>query len=200
MCLDPTLEKVRKLAERARRIVAEDPDMSDVHLDYGAKTPTLHLVLDQERLRLIGLTPKDAGLQLQTLLIGTTTTQVRENLRSVDVLVRSPGDRPLTRSQNIDDLTLTTKSGAAVPLSQVAHLETRMEQPVLKRYDRQTYITVEGNVRDGIQPPRRQTRRGGSGVQRQDRLRRLDHDGGQRHRQRGGVRGVVHAGCPLTAG
>ena len=150
--LGPNLDRVRGFAEQARAIMSEDPDMSDVHLDFGDKVPTLHLVLDQERLRLIGLTPMDAGQQLQVLLQGTSATQVRENLRSVDVLVRSPGiDRH--QIQNIDDLTLTTKSGAAVPVSQVARLETRMEQPVLKRYDRQTYITVEGNVRDGIQPP-----------------------------------------------
>jgi multidrug efflux pump subunit AcrB len=148
----PNLDRVRAIAEKVRDIVAMEPDMVDAHLDWGQLTPTLHLVLDQERLRLIGLTPKDAALQLQALLNGNPVTQVRENLRSVDVLVRSP-DIDRHAIQGIDDLTLTTSQGVAVPLSQVAHLETRMETAELKRYDRETYIAVEGDVRDGVQPP-----------------------------------------------
>ena len=79
-------------------------------------------------------------------------TQVREDLRSVDVLVRSP-DIDRHAIQALNDLTVTNKQGTAVPLSQVAHLETRMEAAELKRYDRQTYIAVEGDVMDGVQPP-----------------------------------------------
>lgn len=148
----PDLKQVRTIAEEVRGIMAANPDMVDSHLDWGMLTPTLHLVLDQERLRLLGLTPKDASQQLQALLNGNPVTQVRENLRSVDVLVRSP-DIDRHAIQDIADLTLTNASGIAVPLSQLAHLETRMEASELKRYDRQTYIAVEGDVRDGIQPP-----------------------------------------------
>lgn len=150
--IGPDLDQIRAIAEQARDIIAENPDMVGTHLDWGMLTPTLHLVLDEERLRLIGLTPKSAAQQLQVLLNGTSVTQVRENLRSVDVLVRSP-DADRHGIQRIDDLTLTTQDGKAIPLSQVAHVETRMETPELLRYDRQTYISVEGDVRDGVQPP-----------------------------------------------
>lgn len=78
--------------------------------------------------------------------------QVRENLRTVDVLLRSPG--PERRSHgDIGDLTLATKGGRQVPLSQVAHLESRTEDAVLKRYDRETSIRVQGDLIDGRQPP-----------------------------------------------
>ena len=70
--------------------MAANPNLRLVHLDWGDKTPNLRLAFDQERLRLIGLTPKEAGQQLQNYLNGTPATQVRENLRSVDVLLRSP--------------------------------------------------------------------------------------------------------------
>ena len=148
----PDVDRLRGIAEAARDIVGRDPDMFGTHLDWGFRTPTLRLVLDQERLRLIGLNPTDAARQLRTLLNGNPVTQVRENLRSVDVVVRSP-DVDRRELQGVGDLTLTTADGRAVPLSQVAHLETRMEASELKRYDRQTYIAVEGDVRDGVQPP-----------------------------------------------
>ena len=148
----PDLDVIRGLAAEVREVMAANPNMRLVHLDWGNRTPSLRLALDQERLRLIGLTPKEAGQQLQSYLNGTPATQVRENLRSVDVLLRSPG--PERRSLGeIGDLTLATKDGRQVPVSQVARLESTSEDAVLKRYNRETYIRVQGDVRDGRQPP-----------------------------------------------
>lgn len=148
----PDPDVIRGIAAEVRDVMTANPNMRLVHLDWGNKTPSLHLVLDQERLRLIGLTPKEAGQQLQSYLNGTPATQMRENLRSVDVLLRSPG--PERRSLGeIGDLTLTTHDGRQVPLSQVARLESRNEDAVLKRYNRETYIRVQGDVLDGKQPP-----------------------------------------------
>ncbi|KQS74276.1 multidrug transporter [Methylobacterium sp. Leaf361] len=150
--MGPDPDVIRGIADQVRDVMMANPNMRLVHLDWGDKTPSQHLVLDQERLRLIGLTPKEAGLQLQSYLNGTPATQVRENLRSVDVLLRSPG--PERRSLgDIGDLTLTTHDGRQVPVSQVAHLESRTEDAVLKRYNRETYIRVQGDVLDGKQPP-----------------------------------------------
>ncbi len=148
----PDLDVIRRIADEVQAVVEANPNMRLTHLDWGNKTPSLHLVLDQERLRLIGLTPKDAALQLQTMLNGTSVTQVRENLRTVDVLVRSPQAERQTLAA-IGDLVLATKDGGQVPVLQVAHLETRSEDAALKRYDRELYIAVEGDVRDGSQPP-----------------------------------------------
>ncbi|MGV7029658.1 efflux RND transporter permease subunit [Methylobacterium symbioticum] len=143
---------IRGIAAEVRDVMMANPNMRLVHLDWGDRTPSLHLALDQERLRLIGLTPKEAGQQLQSYLNGTPATQVRENQRAVDVLLRSPG--PERRSLgDIGDLTLTTHDGRQVPVSQVAHLESRNEDAVLKRYNRETYIRVQGDVLDGKQPP-----------------------------------------------
>lgn len=148
----PDLDVIRGIAAEIREVMAANPNLRLVHLDWGDKTPNLRLAFDQERLRLIGLTPKEAGQQLQNYLNGTPATQVRENLRSVDVLLRSPG--PERRSLGeIGDLTLATKDGRQVPVSQVARLESTSEDAVLKRYNRETYIRVQGDVIDGKQPP-----------------------------------------------
>src|SRR5882762_2637206 len=146
------LVEIRRIATEVRDVMADNANLRLVHLDWSDRTPNLHVALDQERLRLIGLTPKDAALQLATVFNGTPATQVREGLRIVDVLVRAPSaERHGLR--DIDDVTLTTAGGRSVPLSQVGHLDTRAENAVLKRYDRETYIAVEGDVVDGKQPP-----------------------------------------------
>ncbi len=148
----PDLDKVRDIAEQVRVVMIQNPDMRDVHMDWGNRTPTVHLSLDQERLRQLGLSPRDAANQLQAMLNGIPATQVREGLRTVDVLIRSP-HAERNNLADLRNLVLTTDTGASVPLAQVARLETRMEDAVLKRYDRETYIAVQGDIRDGTQPP-----------------------------------------------
>jgi multidrug efflux pump subunit AcrB len=148
----PDLAEIRKIANQVRAVMAENPHLRLVHLDWGERTPNLHVVLDEERLSQIGLTPREAGLQLSTVLNGTPATQVREGLRVVDVLVRAPSTERYSL-ENIDDVTLTTSDGRSIPLSQVGHLESRTENAVLKRYNRENYISVEGDVVDGKQPP-----------------------------------------------
>ncbi len=53
--------------------------------------------MDQERLKLIGLTPTDAAQQLQFLLTGVPVTQLREDIRTVDLVARSAGPTGSTR-------------------------------------------------------------------------------------------------------
>ncbi len=150
--MGPDVNELRRIASKTRAIMAENPNLRDVHLDWGDRTPSQHLVLDQDRIRLLGLTPHEIGLQLQAILDGVPTTQMRDGTRSVDVLVRAPGSERRSL-ENIGNLTLTSSDGRSIPLSQIAHLEPRMEDAVLKRYDRVPFIAVEGDVVDGVQPP-----------------------------------------------
>ena len=150
--LGPDVNTLRRIVAEVRDVVDTNPNMRLVHADWGDRPLKLAVGFDQERLRLIGLTPKDAALQLQAMLTGTAATQVREGYRTVDVVVRSPAvDRRSVG--DIGNLTLTTGAGRPVPLAQVAHLGAGTEDAVLKRYDRVPVISVEGDVRDGVQPP-----------------------------------------------
>ena len=148
----PDINELRRISEQVRHVMMENPNMIDVHLDWSERTPTENLVFDSDRLRLIGLTPQEAGLQLQSVLNGVTATQVREGIRAVDVVLRGT-DAERRTLQDIENITLTTKDGKSVPLLQVAKLDVRMEDPLLKRFNRENYIAVQGDVIDGVQPP-----------------------------------------------
>ena len=148
----PDVGQLRTIAEKVRTIMINDPTMRTVNTDWGERVPTLHLVLDQDRLRAIGLTSGDVGQQLQFLLSGVTISQVREDIRTVDVVARSAGPARLDPAR-VADFTLTAANGARVPLSQVGRLELRMEDPILLRRDRLPTITVRGDIANGLQPP-----------------------------------------------
>lgn len=148
----PDTAKVRAIADKVQALMTSDPMMRTVNRDWGERVPTLHFTLDQDRLRAIGLTSGDVGEQLQFLLSGVTITQVREDIRTVDVVARSAGPARLDPAR-IGDFTLTGANGERVSISQIGKLETRMEDPILMRRDRLPTITVRGDIANGLQPP-----------------------------------------------
>jgi multidrug efflux pump subunit AcrB len=150
MGTDPV--KLREIARTVEEIMRNDPNMRTVNVDWGERVPQMHFVLDQERLQLIGLSPAEAAQQLQFLLNGQTITQVREDIRAVDVVVRSAGPERLDPAK-LENFTILTRDGKPIPLSQIGRIEIQPEDPLLKRRDRTPTITVRGDNVESTQPP-----------------------------------------------
>jgi multidrug efflux pump subunit AcrB len=148
----PDVEVLRSISLKLRDTLAADPEMRDVNLDWGAKTPALRIALDQARLRLIGLTPKDAADQLQFLLAGAPVTEAREDIRTVEITARAIDPQRLDPAR-LASLTLTTRDGRAVPVSQIGQVRVEMEDAFLARRDREPTITVRGDIDESLQPP-----------------------------------------------
>jgi multidrug efflux pump subunit AcrB len=148
----PDPQVLRGIADQVQALMRANPGMRQVNRDWGERVPTAHFVLDQDRLRLIGLSPAEAAQQLQFLLTGVTVTQVREDIRTVDVVARSAGAERLDPAR-LADFTLTSRDGRMIPLEQIGHVEVRMEDPILRRRDRVPTITVRGDIDEALQPP-----------------------------------------------
>jgi len=52
-----------------------------------------------------------------------------------------------------EDLTIPTRSGAAVPISQVARVHYEFEEPILWRRNRDVVLTVRSDIAPGVQAP-----------------------------------------------
>lgn len=150
--MGPDVNKVRQISEQVRAVMLANPDMRTVNTDWMERVPTVHLVLNQDRLQAFGLTSAQAGEQLQFLLKGVSVTQVREDIRKVEVVARSEGDTRLDAGK-LADFSLVAKDGRRIALSQVAEIEVRPEEPILRRRDREPTITVRGDIAEGLQPP-----------------------------------------------
>jgi multidrug efflux pump subunit AcrB len=90
--------------------------------------------------------------QLQFLLTGVDVTQVREDIRSVEVTARSAGAERLDPAR-IGSFIITGSAGQRVPLDQIGKIDIRMENPVMRRRDREPTITVQSDVDEAMQPP-----------------------------------------------
>ncbi|PCF97580.1 efflux RND transporter permease subunit [Vreelandella nigrificans] len=150
--MGPEPDELRDIAAQVRAVMQASSKMRTVNTDWGERIPTLRFSLDQDRLQSFGLTSSDAAQQLQFLLSGIPIAEVREDIRSVQVVARSAGITRLDPSK-IQDFTLTGASGQRIPLSQVGTVEVHMEDPILRRIDRTPTITVRGDIAEELQPP-----------------------------------------------
>ncbi len=150
--MGPDADELRRIAADVEGVMRASPMMRTVNTDWGSRVPNLHFSLDQDRLRAMGLTSRSVAEQLQFFLSGVPLTEVREDIRSVQVVGRSAGDVRLDPAR-IASFTLEGAGGQRVPLSQLGTVEVRMEDPLLRRRDRTPTITVRGDIDEALQPP-----------------------------------------------
>jgi multidrug efflux pump subunit AcrB len=150
--MGPDPNQLRTIANEVQAVMRANPHTRQVNEDWGERTPTVHFVLDQDRLQLMGLSSSEAAQQLQFLLTGVPVTQVREDIRTVEVMARSSGPERLDPAR-LGELTLTSRTGRVVPLSQIGHVEIRPEDPILRRRDRTPTVTVQSDFDETMQPP-----------------------------------------------
>ena len=148
--LGPEPAMLRAIAHRVRETMAANPHARDPHLEWDERAPALHLVADAERLRLIGLTPQDLAQQLQFQLEGVTVAQLRQDIRTVELVARGALPRPLDAAA-LGAMEILSRDGRKLPLAQVGRAEVRFEEPVIRRYNREPYVAVLADVR-GAQP------------------------------------------------
>jgi multidrug efflux pump len=150
--LGPDPMKVRAIAEEVRQVMATNPKIIDPHLDWSEQVRSIRLEVDQDRARALGLTPQDVAQTLQTLLSGYTITQYREGIEHIDVVARAVPEERLALDR-LPGLTIATRNGIAVPLSQIARLHYEYEEPILWRRNRDIVLTARGDIVARVQAP-----------------------------------------------
>ena len=140
--LDQLTDYARAVGKLARTV----PGAEDVYVEEITGLPQIVVAIDRPRLAQFGLNVEDVNRTVQTAFAGQAAGQVFEQERRYDVVLRL---RPELR-QNIESvrrLLLSTPSGAAVPLEQVAKVELRDGPNQVQRDDAKRRITVGFNVR-----------------------------------------------------
>jgi multidrug efflux pump len=150
--IGPDTRKVREIAYRVRDLMRANTQVVDPHLDWNEQSPFLRLVVDQDRVRALGMTPQDISESLGMLISGVPITTVRDGIEQIAVVARAVPSERLDLA-HIADLAIYSRNGVAVPLSQIAKVEYAHEEPILWRINRDMAITVRSDVIDGVQPP-----------------------------------------------
>jgi multidrug efflux pump subunit AcrB len=150
--LGPDGDSVRAVADKVRGAMRANPNTRDVQFDWNEQKKSIRLEVDQDRARSLGLTPQDIAQTLGTLLSGYMVTEYKEGIELVPVVARAVPEERLGLA-SFEDLTIPTRSGAAVPISQVARVHYEFEEPILWRRNRDVVLTVRSDIAPGVQAP-----------------------------------------------
>jgi multidrug efflux pump len=143
---------VRRHAEQVAEVMRRNPHLSNVQFDWDEKSKAIRVAIDQDKVRLLGLSSQELSTFLNTSLNGLTVTYYRERDKLIDVVMRGTPDER-AKLTYLQDLAVPTRAGKSVPLSQLATITYEFEDGVIWRRNRLPTITVRANVYGDIQAP-----------------------------------------------
>ena len=140
-------DKVRDIASQVADRVAQDPNNTDINMDWNEKSKVLHLEFDQAKLRALGLSPQAVAQTVYTEVSGASAAQLYSGDRTIDIQLRlADTDRQdLSQIKNLP----VYSAGGYVPLEQLAKISYEAEDSLIKRKNMQPTITVQANIKDG---------------------------------------------------
>ncbi|WP_448251370.1 efflux RND transporter permease subunit [Ottowia oryzae] len=145
---DPT--HLRSLADGVKTAMRESPNTRGVNDNWNESVKSVRLEIDQDKARALQVTSQSIAQANRMLLSGTTIGQYREGDRLIDIVLRQPKAERDTLS-DLANAYVTTASGKAIPLTQIAKPVFAWEPGVLWRENRDYAITVQGDVVEGLQ-------------------------------------------------
>ncbi|NTV69003.1 MAG: efflux RND transporter permease subunit [Azonexaceae bacterium] len=142
---------LREAAARVAMLMRQNPELSNVNTDWSELSKSVDIEIDQDKARLLGVSSQDIAALLNMSLNGYIVTSYREGEKSIDVVLR--GDREeRSHLSSLPDMSVPTRAGKSVPLSQIGRLKHGFEPGLIWRRDRLPTITVRGNLYGKIQP------------------------------------------------
>lgn len=141
----PDLQVLRSKAEEIRAQMATVPGIVDLFVEQQVGVPQLQVAINRQSAGAVGLTAEELAEAVDTSFQGHVATQVQEEHRTYDVLVRF-NDLARGSIEAIKRAPIDTPIGAKVPLSQVADVRDDLGPNTLNRENVQRRIIIQANV------------------------------------------------------
>ena len=146
------VETLRTIASEAKALMRANPDMRGVNDNWNEYIRAIRLSVDQDKARALGVSSQSIAQASRILTSGTTVAQYREADRLIDIDFRTPQSERQTL-EALDNAYVPSASGKMIPVLQVAKPKLVWEPGVLWREGRHFAVTVQGDVREGVQGP-----------------------------------------------
>ncbi len=142
------VDKVKNIANQVADKMRQDSNIYNVNFDWQEKSKTLHLELDQDKLRSMGISSQVVAQTLYTELTGATAAQYYTGDRTIDIVMRLQDD-DRNDLDKIRNLPIYLGQKGYVPLEQIAKVSYKAEDGVIWRRDLKPTITIQGNIYQG---------------------------------------------------
>ncbi|MFW1773473.1 efflux RND transporter permease subunit [Acinetobacter seifertii] len=145
------LNLVRKEAQQVAKVISENPNTTNVHLDWGEPSKIIAIQIDQDRARQMGVSSVDLANFLNASITVSAIEQYREKRELIEIRLR--GDQAeRVEVASLASLAVPTANGTTVPLAQIAKIEYKFEDGLIWHRNRLPTITVRADIRTKLQP------------------------------------------------
>ena len=146
------LNAVRKVAHQIAAVMRASPQLRNVQLGWEEPSKVMHIDIDQQKARLLGISSPEIAQLLSTQFSELAVSEFREGNERIDLVMRSSAQAHGQLSQ-LSQLTVLSQRGDRVPLSQIAHIRYGFEEGVIWRRNRVPSLTVRAHLRGQLQAP-----------------------------------------------
>jgi multidrug efflux pump subunit AcrB len=145
------IAKVKELSESLAAVVRSNPHLNNVVFNWMEPARVVKVDVLQDKARQLGVSSEDIAMTLNSVLNGTSITQVRDSIYLVNVVDRATAPERAS-IETLRDLQLIGLGGQSVPLGAIATLRYEIEQPTIWRRSRLPTITLQASIHDDVQP------------------------------------------------
>jgi multidrug efflux pump subunit AcrB len=145
-----TPDGTRNTAFQVAQTIERNPNTRLINFDWNEPMKSLHLQVDQDRVRQLGVSSKSLSEALNAVTSGMVVTEVRDSIYLTDLMARAT-EQQRASVQTLRNLQVALDNGQTIPLSQVATVQYELEPPVIWRRNLLPTITVQADVVSGIE-------------------------------------------------
>lgn len=140
-------KETRRIAEEVMTTLNTIPGAVDLDIDQEPPLPQLQIHADRDKIARYGLNVSDVAELIEIAIGGKAVSQLFIGHKVYDIICRyseTSRDTP----EKIANLMLTSKTGAKIPLSQVADVKLSTGESTITREMNKRHLTVKLNVRN----------------------------------------------------
>lgn len=140
-------KETRRIAEEVMGTLKTIPGAVDLDIDQEPPLPQLQIHADRDKIAQYGLNVSDVAELIEIAIGGKAISQLFIGDKVYDIICRykeSTRDTP----EKIENLMLTSNTGAKIPLSQVASVMLNTGESTITREMNQRHLTVKLNIRN----------------------------------------------------
>jgi len=145
------IDQVRKHAIELATELDKNSHIGEIIYDWNEPGKVLRIDIAQDKARQLGLSSEDVARLMNSIVSGSTVTQVHDDIYLINVVGRA-ADNERGSPETLQNLQIVTPNGTSIPLLAFATVRYELEQPLVWRRDRKPTITIKAAVRDAIQP------------------------------------------------
>ncbi len=143
------LDEIRLIAKDFAKKLENIQGTRDVEDGITIGAPELQIRVDKEKAAAYGLDDMTVALGIRNAVYGMTATTFRDNQDEIDVIIRTSKNK-LKTIEDINGLYFYSRSGQAIPFSQVAEIAEAESLNSIGHEDMKRLLVVSSQINNGI--------------------------------------------------